>query len=266
MEKINMGSLLNQYITNQVNGLFTAIPCVVQGQIDMATQRVDVRPLVNRVTTDGESRELSPILGVPVVFPASKTSQFSFPISAGDTVLCVFSQRSIARFKLGEANPADPIDFGKYSKNDAIAIPGLFTFPDAKNDPAKRTWSHSTDDAVLVHNIGSGSECEVRLKSGGDVIINTPGKAEVNCDTSVVNASTSATIDTPETTVTGNLTVNGNLQVDQNSTVTGNSTVSGDLDVTGSGTLGSATINGIQFSTHTHTGVQSGTDTSGPPS
>lgn len=242
MEQQDLPSLLNQYATNKVNGMFTSMPCVVVGNPNLEEQRVDVRPLVNKITTDNKSREHPVIMGVPLIFPGSESSQFSFPVRVGDTVLCVFSQRSIARFKMGSKTPSDPMDFGKYSKNDAMAIPGLFTFPDARNNPNKRSLSHSVDDTVMTHNIGTSSECEVRLKSSGDVIINSPSKVEVNCEESVINASSSVTVDTPVASFTGDVNIAGTLTVDVD-TVTA----------------------GISFVGHKHTGVTSGSSNTGGP-
>lgn len=250
MEQLDLPSLLNQYTSNKVNGLFTSMPCAVVGEPDLERQRVDVRPLVNRITADGESREHPVIMGVPLIFPGSMTSQMSFKVSSGDTVLCVFSQRSIARFKLGSKTPADPMDFAKYSKNDAMAVPGLFTFPDARNNPSHRTLSHSVDDMVMTHNIGTSSECEVRLKASGDVIINSPGKVEVNCtesvvnsETSTINASSSVTVDTPIADFTGDVHIAGTLTVDVD-----------------------AVIAGISFIGHVHGGVTSGGSNTSTPS
>lgn len=194
MQQVTLETLLRQYTTNSINSLYTAIPCSVVGVPSIEEQRIDVQPTINKVLTDGGQSVQAPILNVPVVFPASRTSQFSFPINVGDTVLCVFSQRSLDAYKQGSGNtPHRPTDLRKYSKNDAVAIPGLFSFPDSRNNPSKRTWEHSTQDAVVVHNIGSASECELRFKPNGDVIINTPNKAEVNCNEFVVNADSQAT-------------------------------------------------------------------------
>ena len=54
-------------------------------------------------------------------------------------------------------------------------------------------------------------------------------------------------------TQTGNLTVNGDLQVN------------GNITCTGKLTAGTATIGGIDFGTHTHSGVQPGTGNTGGP-
>lgn len=225
MENLGLEGVLRQYITNSINGVFTSMPARIQKVVSLPEQRIDVQLLVDRIKPDGETLKHPVVLNVPLIFPGSKTSQFSFPVEVGDTVLCVFSQRSIQRFKLGANNNHEPIDLAKYSRNDAMAIPGLFSFPSAVNDPSKRTLSHNTSDAVMVHNIGSSNECEVRLEQSGNIVINAPGNdvtvncensivnadnsSEVNTQTATINASTSTTIDSPQTTVTGDMLVEG---------------------------------------------------------
>lgn len=237
MDDISLESLLRQYISNSINGMFTAIPGRIERVVSLSEQRVDVRPIVNRITPDEGELEHPVVLSVPLVFPGSNTSQFSFPVSVGDIVLLVFSQRSIQRFKLGANNKHRPLDFSKYSRNDAIAIPGLFSFPSAVNNPNKRSLSHSTSDTVITHNIGSSAECEVRLKASGDVIINAPGNnVSVNCSTAVVNADSSTTVNSPTSTVNGDVQVNGDVDV------------SGDV-----------TASGVSLVNHTHTGDSGGT-------
>lgn len=172
MQEQTLEGLLRQYITNSINGLFTAIPARVVTVVDAGEQRVDVQPLVSRVNVDDEVLDHPVILSVPLIYPGSKSSQFSFPVERDDIVLCIFSQRSIQRFKLGAESPHRPINLSKYSRQDAMAIPGLFSFPSAVNNPSKRSLSHSTDDAVVAHNIGTGSECEVRLDDTGGITVN----------------------------------------------------------------------------------------------
>ena len=241
MESQTLESLLRQYITNSVNGIFTSMPGRVIKVVDAGEQRVDVQPLVSRVKPDESLLEHPVILSVPLVYPGSRSSQFSFPVEVGDTVLLVFSQRSIQRFKQGAETPHRPINLAKYSRNDAMAVPGLFSFPSAVNNPSKRTLSHDTTDAVVTHNIGTAQECEIRLKASGDVIINSPGKTVVNTDTAEINASSSVTVDSPSTTVTGQLLVQGALTYQSGLTGTGSANITGDV-----------IADGISLKNHTH--------------
>lgn len=279
MQNITLENVLYNAFQHYTNNLYTAIPCIVLTVYNnLEDQKVDVQPCVNQKTYEGDSTEHPPILGVPVVFPASSTSAFTFPINKGDTVLCVFSSKSTDVFKSGSGYPSDPNDFRRFDKRDAVAIPGLFPFQAAVNNPKKRTFSHSTQDAVLVHNIGTGSECEVRLKANGDIVANSPTKFEVNApdvvvnsDTTTVNAdtatinapttdinATTTTVTSPSITMVGNVSIDGNLSVTSGHTGTFNGSVS----FVG----GTVSHNGKSIGdTHKHSGVQTGGGQTGNP-
>lgn len=236
--------------------LHTAIPCIVTNVVgELKNQRVDVQPSVNTYYKDGTDEEEEQILGVPVVFPGSSTSLISWPINVGDTVYCVFSQRSIDNFKIGDGRPTVPTDYRKMSRRDAVAFPGLTPFGKSLNNPAARKWPHNTRDMVISHNVGQGSEVEIRLMEDGNLIINTEFDVTVNSKTATVNATEKTTINTPlmevnaaQTNWTGNITLVGNLLQTGNYTMTG-----------------VATFNGIVFNTHKHLGVTPGSGTSGIP-
>ena len=217
---------LNQYFDYNISRIFTCLPAKVIG-VDLRLQRVDVLPALRRKYKDEEDQDFSQILGVPLVFPSSSTSAFTFKVSVGDTVMLVFAQRSLDSFKAGSGDVSSPSDFRDFDIRDAIAIPGLFPFRNAVNNPALRNLPHNTDDAVLVHNIGTGSETEVRLKSSGEISLKSPVKV---------------LIDSPQAEFTGNVLVQNTLTA-----VT---------DVIGGGK---------SLKTHTHGGVQPGGGNTTPP-
>lgn len=244
MRSVSLDEVLSNAFQYEMDNIYTALPCIVLTVYgEGKEQRVDVQSSINSLDKDGTEREAPPLMGVPVIFPASKTSMLSFPINKGDTVLCVFSQRGTDNFKIGSGSPTKPTDYRTFDKRDAIAIPGLFPFSKALNNPTKRQLSHSTLDAVLSHNIGTGKECEVRLKASGDIELNTPSNnVTVNCKAATVNATdvainaTSMVVDVANSTWTGNLTMNGTY-----------------------------TLDGIVINTHKHSGVTPGSGTTSTP-
>lgn len=275
MENISLESLLRQYITNSINGLFTSMPARVERVVSLPEQRVDVQLLVDRVRPEGETLKHPVVLNVPIVFPGSKSSQLTFPVVQGDIVLCVFSQRSLDRFKLGAETNHTPTDFRKYSRADAMAIPGLFPFNQARNNPNKRSLAHDPNDTVLVHNIGTSQEAEVRLKQSGDIEVNAPGNTvTINCQTSIVNASESSTvntqtaninasdsttIDSPQTTVTGDMLVKGTFtytsgMIGSGSAGGATASITGSISVTDD-----VTASGVSLTGHIHDGDSGGT-------
>lgn len=255
-----MESILSDYIQTQFQinmaEMYTALPCIVTNVVgSFENQRVDVQPSINTLYKDGTSEEHTQILGVPVLLPGSQTSMVSFPINVGDTVMCVFSQRSMDNFKIGNGRPTVPNDFRKFSDQDAVAIPGLFSFANSVNRPGIRKYPHNPKtDLVIAHNIASGTEVMIHLKQNGELIINTEQAVTVNCKTGTVNATESYTINAPTMNVNADTT-----------NWTGNIIHEGDYTQTGNYTMtGQATFNGVLFDTHFHSGVTPGPGNSGP--
>jgi hypothetical protein len=248
----------------------TAIPCVILTvHSNLQDQRVDVQPLINKIFPDGSTVAHPPILNVPLIFPSSKTSAFTFPVDKGDTVLCVFSQRGLDTFKAGGGLPTKPTDFRKHDRRDAMAIPGLSPFSNAINNPKQRTHSHSTKDAVIAHNIGTAAECEVRLKPDGKIVANSPVKVEVNAPDTVIN-STTATVNATDVAVNATSTVVTSPTIRMNGTVTvyGNFSVASGYTSNFNGSVtftgGSISHDGKNIgSTHNHNvvNVQTGSST-----
>lgn len=232
--------------------MYTAIPCTVVNVVDnMQTQRVDVLPSINDLRKDGTGEPGMQILGVPVILPGSQSTLISFPINVGDTVLCIFSQRSMDNFKIGNGQPTTANDYRKFSDQDAIAIPGLFPFSKSLNRTAVRKFPFSPNrDLSMAHNVGSGTENTIILKQSGDIEITTGQNVKINCVDATVTSTGNATIDANTVNVTAG---SGDFQI-------GTSTWNGNMNITGTWTF-----NGIPFNTHKHTGVTPGSGTSGGP-
>ena len=203
MRELSLPSVLEDFFNYKTSEMYTSIPCrVITVRVELHDQRVDVQPLTNRVLPDKTEKEQPPIMNVPVIFPASKTAAMTFPVDVGDTVLCVFSQRSTDGFKAGSgASTYTPQDRRRFSIRDAVAIPGLFPFEAAVNNPTKRKWTHSTRDMVLVNNIGKETECEFRLKENGNIEMRTDqdfyatfNDGLIECNNLTVNATGNFTV------------------------------------------------------------------------
>lgn len=140
----------------------------------------------------------------------------------------------------------------------AVVLPSLYQ--DSHPAPS------NTKDAEHV-TFPDGSTVEYNSASNTlNVTVAGAGKVIVNCKEATINAETSVTLNTPQTTCKGKLTVEGLLTYlngMNGSTSSGASaSISGNVDFTGS----SLTHNGKSIgSSHTHTGVQPGGGTSGPP-
>lgn len=227
---------LNAQSNKLLNEIWTAIPCVVLGVIDSLNgAMVNIQPSINQRTKDGTVKERTPILGVPVVFPCSRTSAFTFPIQAGDTGLAIFSMRNLDAWKSSQGFPSAPLNFAKFDKGDAIFVPGLQPSIVSVNNPSSRFWPHSTKDTVVAHNIGTANEVEMRMTPEGNFLIKTNADVQLQAENVAVSASYMS-VEVADTEWVGNITHAGVLN-----------------------------SNGIVFDSHVHTGVQSGPSTTGGP-
>lgn len=207
---MTLEAMVKGFMAYQLRHLYTAIPAVIVQVDDAEECRVDVKPVINEVYPDyDDSSEFPIIFSVPLIYPSSSTSAITFPVNVGDTVLLVFSQASTDVFRLGDGSPSPPSDYRRFDKRDAIAIPGLWPFANSKNKQSNHALPHSTNDVVVVHNLNTSSECELRMKPTGKIEITSPLQVDIKAPTVNVNASsvyatatTLATITAPIATVT----------------------------------------------------------------
>lgn len=248
----SLQELLQSAIQNQTNNMFTAIPCIVVAVRDnLEGMMVDIQPTVNQKLKDGTAKERTPILGVPVQFPVSTRAGFTFPIEVGTPGLAVFSMRNLDAWKSGNGRPANPLNFAKFDKGDAIFIPGIQPPSVSVNNPSKRIWQHSTSDAVLVNNIGTGQEVEVRLRASGDVVINTNQNTFVNCNNATINAqgALSMTANTITIDALESLSISSPAALVSINQTNWSGAITQDGAYTGTGVQ---TFNGVVFSSHVH--------------
>lgn len=109
----------------------------------------------------------------------------------------------------------------------------------------------------------------VTLEHSGNLVVNTTGTAHVTAGGAATLTAPAVTIESPTTLVTGTLTVQGLLTYQAGLVGSGGTgaSLTGALTVAGNvSTTGTVANNGKAVgSTHTHSGVQSGGSTSGPP-
>lgn len=154
------------FIHNLNSSVYTAMPATIVNTSTFATeQTVDVKPLINKIYDDGVVLSFPNILAVPVVFPSSGGGLLSFPVENGDTVLIVFSMRSLDDWLEGNGSIATPTDVRTHHINDAVAIPGLYT---------KRSHLKPNPTDIQLKLIKGGEQLSsVNLKPNGDMTIDT---------------------------------------------------------------------------------------------
>jgi hypothetical protein len=162
--KLTLAGVLRQAQAQALAGLHTALPGQIE-EYDYTTQRAKVKPLIQRQDADGTLESFPVIVDVPVVWPRSGGASLTFPVAAGDTVLLIFSERSLDWWLSmgGDSAPGDP---RRFDLSDAIAIPGLYPFSAASLDPNGQ---------------------DVRLQMGGaQIVINPGGKIALGNPTVVI--------------------------------------------------------------------------------
>lgn len=148
---------------------YHCLPAIVVGVQNLSEGCIDVMPIINKVYEDNTTNGAPNILSVPIVTPQTRGSALILPVNQGDNVLLVFSQRDISAFKGGARDQHDPETSRTGDINDAFAILGVNPLVESVYDPSQHTLPHSLDDVVMVHNLGTSAENEVRLKKSGDM-------------------------------------------------------------------------------------------------
>jgi hypothetical protein len=132
--------------------LRTALPAKVV-EYDHDVQKAKVDPIVDASFIEPESGEretksMPQIPGVPVAFPSAGDVQVTYPLSEGDTVLVLWSERSLDEWLATAADSTQPSDNRRHDVTDAMAIPALRSFANA--------IEATTDDYVV--NVENGKE------------------------------------------------------------------------------------------------------------
>lgn len=173
MSTPTLASALKEIIKAQVVDVHVSMPAKVISY-NSNQQSVNVQPLLRKAFLDeaGERQiESLPVIGdVPVVFPGSGGTRIIFPISAGDTVLLIFSEASLDKW-LVRGGEVDPEDDRHHALSDAVAIPGLQDFAHVS------TASPSIEITSSVINAGGSSA--LALKSDVQAIVSAISGAAV---------------------------------------------------------------------------------------
>lgn len=146
----SLAGVLNAFKAQIFADLKVSCPAKVES-FDAATQTVDVAPQIKDFYENEEGERIAvaiPIIrAVPLVFPGSGGMRITFPISRGDTVLLVFSDRALGEW-ISNGGDITPSDDRRHHITDAVAIPGIR----AKS----AAWSH--DSAALTIGSNDGAE------------------------------------------------------------------------------------------------------------
>ena len=184
--KVDTESVIKSMISLGVSKIQTCTPAVVVDNTDLEDGFIHVQPLINHVGDNLETVEQPIIYNVPVIMPSTSICGIVFPVNIGDTVLLIFSKRSLDEFKFGSDVPHDPSRFSTNQLEDVVAFVGF-------NITQKSVWhnrnhsdEHSIDSVKVYNNKGTGSENFIEMKSDGSVKVKSPSQVDVEAP--VVNA------------------------------------------------------------------------------
>lgn len=148
-----LADVIRRAVDERDADLHVSLPGRVEKVVDADKGTVDVKPLVSdRVEVEGVVRVISvPVVtNVPLMWPGGSRGGITWDIAVGDTVLLVFSDRSLDRWLAmgGEVDPQDP---RRHTLSDAVAIPGLRSFKEAVGGAAQpAAWGDKVTDALAA--------------------------------------------------------------------------------------------------------------------
>lgn len=138
----SLSELLSGALRNTRAEIHVSMPASVVSY-DATKQSISAQPLLRRGYLDEDDEravETLPIISaVPVCFLGGGGYGAPHPLEPGDTVLLVFSDGSLDRW-LVKGGLIDPEDDRDHSLSDAVAFPGLRSFPEALDGLPPDAW------------------------------------------------------------------------------------------------------------------------------
>lgn len=191
IEYKNFEQALGFVFSQQFKKIYTCMPGVIQSYDD-SSKRAQVLPALQRTFTDGTTSSLPVLVDVPIIFPSGGGFTITMPITKGDAVLLLFSQRGITEFKKTFNESLPDID-SLLSIQDAIAIPGFGALSISPNltDGANMQTEDGTN-SISVNN----DKAELKIGANTLDIDDTAMTATIGGATLVLN-STSLTSNVP---------------------------------------------------------------------
>lgn len=136
-----VGEIFQKLQQTAISSLRTCLPGEVT-EYNHDEQKASVQPAVDFRYLDPETEEMvfetPPVVpNCPVAFPSAAGFSFTFPLKPGDSVILVFSERSMDEWLSQGGTGHQPADSRRYDLSDAIVIPGGRSFGDAVQEVAK---------------------------------------------------------------------------------------------------------------------------------
>lgn len=227
-------------IERHLGTVWTALPVQVSSDSDGHTCTLKSAVKGWQQAADGTLTpvEISELGDVPVTYSQGGGFVITHPVKAGDEGIAIFASRCIDGWWQQGGIQAEPYR-RRHHLSDAMYLPGIRSQPRRLGGGAagRSTQPASTSSVQIRTEAG---DCFIEL-TADSVNITTTLNVTITCKDATITASDKITLASPQVVITGNLEVDG--------------------EITGK----SGGSSSVAISTHRHTGVSSGSSTSGPP-
>lgn len=165
-----MTAVLKRAIESYIDDTFTSLICKVESY-DVTTQTADLSPIVKRPMemADGTLTDLEfPVFPeVPVLFPRAGDWFMSMPVTAGDTMLVVFSSRDFQEWR-ETGLVSTPTEIKPHPFSAALAIPlNIYARSEALSNASDTNMVIGNDSGVRMYLRGDG---KIHLGEASDFV------------------------------------------------------------------------------------------------
>lgn len=251
----DLESLIRAAFDGLSAGLWTALPGIIESfDPDAMTCKVQPTVMMQVLPQYGNAKSVAlPLLvDCPVQFPGAGGATMTFPVAAGDECLVVFASRCIdGWWQAGGVQPQ--AEMRMHDLSDGFVLLGFRSKPRALAGVSLTTAQLRSDDGDTFIDLDPASK---------KVKIVAPGGFQVDAPEQVLNASSSLTVNSPQSRFSGAVIIQGLLSwlagMDGSGGGATSATITGVIRI-----IGSIFANGKRIDdSHTHTSTSPGTPTS----
>lgn len=151
----NPENAVDSQVTNNIKNIHTSIPAKVVS-FNSANQTVTLQAQIKQLMKDGKTVDIPPLLDVPVSFPRGGGYAVTYPLTAGDEGIALFSERCIDGWH-SSGSSTEPMDYRYHDLSDAMFIPGICSVPNSIKGFFTGGLSMQTLDGGTYIRITNGS-------------------------------------------------------------------------------------------------------------
>ena len=181
--KYSLADVISAAINKSIVGLFVHMPGKITAYSG-TLGTVSVQPAIDRIMQDGSSESLPVIADVPIIWPRAASGSFSVELAIGDSVMLIFSQRSLDKWKK-QGSGFPPADAHLFNITDAVALPGCYPLTSVITPPPKGTDirgktinisrdGNPTEPAVLGNKLQKNLEDLIQAVNDLVTLLGTP--------------------------------------------------------------------------------------------